>query len=334
MHLNRAFIYCCALIAPLCLAHPILAAAVPTPAPSSELRLLTLGDWGIDAPARNEVGRTMAVYARKTQRPDAVLLLGDNFYVKLTGITDPRIQEFFEQTYDRTRLNVPFYAVMGNHDYSNVNVPIEMDYARKNDTRLKIPSRWYRLDLPAEKPVATILMLDSCAPPTLMSQTDWDAENKWIAAELAKPHAAWLICCAHHDIFGNGSHGDNGVLMTTWGKLFRQAKIDFYICGHEHTLQHLEIADWPMSFVVAGGGGAKTKPMLKDKRGPFSSSTYGFASFRFTPDAANVDLINAAGKTIHAFTRDRAGHITVTTNTPSDPATRKPLNAIQGIDDK
>jgi len=45
-----------------------------------------------------------------------------------------------------------------------------------------------------------------------MKQEDWDTENKWIEAELAKPHAQWLMCCAHHDIFGNGSHGDNGVL--------------------------------------------------------------------------------------------------------------------------
>jgi hypothetical protein len=177
-------------------------------------------------------------------------------------------------------------------------------------------------------------MLDSDAPPALMKQEDWDTENKWIKGELEKPHAKWLICCAHHDIFGNGSHGDNGVLMTTWGPLFKQAHVDFYICGHEHTLQHLEIPGWPISFVVAGGGGAQTKPMLKDQRGPFSSSTYGFGSFQFTPDRADVKLINGQGKVVHAFSRDRAGAIRVTLNSPSDPATKRPLKTIQGIDDK
>jgi len=303
--------------------------------PRDELQLLTVGDWGINSPARGEVGAEMGKFATsKGNHPAAVLLLGDNFYVKLSGVDDPRIQTFFEKTYDAKKLNLPFYAVMGNHDYSTGNLPIEMEYAKTEKTRLKIPSRWYRLDLPAEKPVATILMLDSCAPPTLMKQADWDEEMAWLKSELDKPHAPWLICCAHHDIFGNGSHGDNGVLMTTWGPLFKQAKVDFYVCGHEHTLQHLEIAEWPMSFVVAGGGGAQTKPMLKDKRGPFSSSTYGFASFRFTPGKASVELINATGKVVHAFTRDKDGVVKVTVNTPSDPATKKPLKAIQGIDDK
>jgi tartrate-resistant acid phosphatase type 5 len=302
---------------------------------ADDLHLLTLGDWGIDSPERAEVGAEMGKFASKNgNHPAAVLLLGDNFYVKLSGVDDPRIQTFFEKTYDDKNLNIPFYAVMGNHDYSTGDMPVEMEYASSKNTRLKIPSRWYRLDLPAEKPVATILMLDSCAPPTLMKQEDWDEEMAWLKSELAKPHAPWLVCCAHHDIFGNGSHGDNGVLMTTWGPLFKQAKVDFYVCGHEHTLQHLELPGWPISFVVAGGGGAKTKPMLKDQRGPFSSSTYGFASFRFTPEKASVELINGNGHLLHAFTRDRNGAIKITANTPSDPATKKPLQTIQGIDDK
>ena len=37
--------------------------------------------------------------------------------------------------------------------------------------------------------MATILMLDSDAPPNLMKQADWDEENAWLKSELAKPHA-------------------------------------------------------------------------------------------------------------------------------------------------
>jgi hypothetical protein len=300
----------------------------------TELRLLALGDWGIDSPARAQVGDAMARFASQPgRRPDAVLLLGDNFYVKLTGIADPQIQTFFEKTYDPAKLSVPFYAVMGNHDYSNKDVNIEMEYARSRDTRLKIPARWYRLELPVEKPLVTMLMLDSDAP-NLMSRQDWDTENKWLASELQKPHAPWLICCAHHDIFGNGNHGDNGVLMTTWGPLFKQAHVDFYVCGHEHTLQHLEIPKWPVSFVVAGGGGAGNKPMLRDNRGPFSRSTHGFAAFRFTPDMAMVQLIDADGAVVHEFTRSREGKVTVNLNSASDPATKHKLKTINGIDDK
>jgi len=209
-----------------------------------------------------------------------------------------------------------------------------MDYAKRPGTRLKIPSKWYRLDLPVEKPLVTVLMLDSDAPPApLMDESEWKAELQWLTEELAKPHAKWLVCAAHHDMFGNGSHGDNGVLQTTWGPLFKKAGVDLYVCGHEHTLQHLQIPGWSTSFVVAGGGGAKTKPMLRDLRGPFSRSVTGFASMRFTQEAINVQLVSGEGKVVHEFTRDSSGTINVLRTTPSDKATTQPIKVIQGIEE-
>jgi hypothetical protein len=74
--------------------------------------------------------------------------------------------------------------------------------------------------------------------------------------------------------------------------------------------------------------------MLRDNRGPFSRSTHGFASFRFTPDVATVQLIGADGTIVHEFSRSREGNVTVTLNSPSDPATKHKLKAINGIDDK
>jgi hypothetical protein len=122
--------------------------------------------------------------------------------------------------------------------------------------------------------------------------------------------------------------------MTTWGEEFKKAKLDLYLCGHEHTLQHLEIPGWSTSFVIAGGGGAKTKPMLRDQRGPFSRSVTGFAALDFTPEKMDVKLITADGKLVHEFNRDRDGKIDVTLNTPSDKATTNPVRVIQGFDEK
>ena len=313
-----------------------LLCAIAFPAMAADhagVNLFTVGDWGIDSPDRRAVADAMAGRAGITgSNPDAVLLLGDNFYVKLADVNDPQITDFFEKTYDSGRLNVPFFAVLGNHDYKGNDDAIELSYAGRGNTRFKLPARWYRLEIPAEKPLVTLLMLDSNQP--LMSPAQWTAELAWLESELAKPHAPWLICCAHHDIFGNGGHGDNGVLMTTWGPLFKKYHVDFYVCGHEHTLQHLEVADWSTSFVIAGGGGAKRKPMLRDARGPFSKSTLGFASFHFDPESATVQLIDDKGAILHAFTRTLAGKIDVTLTTPSDKATTRPLRVINDIGDK
>eukprot|EP00493_Phyllostaurus_siculus_P017225 UN17488 len=50
-----------------------------------------------------------------------VLALGDNFYG--SGIhgdeTDPRFRETFEDVYTNKSLQIPFYAIAGNHDHMN-----------------------------------------------------------------------------------------------------------------------------------------------------------------------------------------------------------------------
>jgi tartrate-resistant acid phosphatase type 5 len=302
----------------------------PVAATENPLELFAVGDWGIDSPDRQKVADAMAKTVGAEHHPAAVLLLGDNYYIDLSDVTDPRIQTFFEKTYDPVKLNVPFYAVLGNHDYKGNNAAIELAYAAQGHTRFTMPSRWYRLDLPAGHPVATILMLDSNKD--TMAPSSWAAETDWLATELAKPHAPWLMCCAHHNMFGNGSHGDNGVLQTTWGPLFLKYNVAIYLCGHEHTLQHLEIPGWSTSFVIAGGGGADRKPMLRDKRGPFSRASLGFADLQFSPDVVTVSLLDGSANVVHEFTRASDGKVTLLQNSSSDPATKHPLAVINGID--
>lgn len=304
----------------------------PATQPSAEqgdvLNLFAVGDWGYDSPNRQIVADAMAKTASDpAHAPSAVLLLGDNYYVKISDVDDPIIQTFFEKTYDAQILNVPFYAVLGNHDYTSHDDVIELAYAARGHTRFTIPSRWYRLDLPADHPLATILMLDT--DHDYMSASTWQDEIQWMAAELAKPHARWLICCGHHNMFGNGNHGDNGVLQTQWGTLFQKYHVDFYICGHEHTLQHLEIPGWYTSFVIAGGGGAKhAKAMLRDLRGPFSRISLGFADIHLEYESATISLVDGKDTVVHSFRRDIDGTTQVLVNSPSTPATKHPLEVI------
>jgi tartrate-resistant acid phosphatase type 5 len=302
-----------------------------SPAVSPAIDLLAVGDWGADTPDRQTTADAMAKYATANSSPglSAILLLGDNYYVKLKDINDPIWQTFFEKTYDAKRLDVPFYAVLGNHDYKEHDDTIELAYSARGNTRFTMPARYYRLDLPKEHPVVTLLMLDS--DQTFVSADYWATETKWIDSELAKPHAQWVVCCGHHDMFGNGNHADNGVLITSWGTLFKKYKVDFYLCGHEHTLQHLEVPGWTTSFVIAGGGGAPRHPMLRDARGPFSRSILGFADFRFDPQSVTVSLVGVDGTVLHSFSRDADGKVATLINTPSDKATEHPLQVINGL---
>ena len=128
--------------------------------------------------------------------------------------------------------------------------------------------------------------------------------------------------------------------MRTWGPLFKQAKeVDFYVCGHEHTLlQHLSRC-LTGGHLVCGGGWRRER---LDQAGCSRTSAWavlkpplmGLPASDLRLKRLSVELINSKGKAVHAFTRDKDGSIKVTLNTPSTPATTKPLNAIQGVDDK
>ena len=200
--------------------------------PSSELNLLAMGDWGEAASAQKTVADAMAGYVEHQHAPFGGLLsAGDNFYVPLTGIDDPAWQNLFEKMYDPKRLDFPFYIALGNHDYDQNKYLIEFAYARAHpESRWKQPARWFRIDLPANNPLVTVIMLDSDRDD--LNLADWAEQKKFLADELAKPRARWTICCAHHPLFSNGIAADNGILQRDWGALFRKYDVDIYLCGH------------------------------------------------------------------------------------------------------
>jgi tartrate-resistant acid phosphatase type 5 len=334
---------------------------------TKEVNLVAMGDWGINSPGQQMVAQKMKEYvaervAKTGRKFDACLLAGDNFYVKLTGPEDPQIQTIFEEMYDKKVLDFPFYPALGNHDYQFGKYQIELDYAKENpNSRWKLPSRWYRVDLPAgaEKPLVTVLMLDSnkpeivkmanqlpdsgkpgkkkkaAEPPRdLMSPQEWEQQKQWMDKQLSETKAEWTVACAHHPLFTNGAHGDNGVLQVEWGPIFKKHILDLYVAGHDHDLQHLEIQGWKNTFILVGGGGASTRPMIKDQRGPFSHSMHGFAHLQFTPDMLTVRFVDKTGKGIDEFTRTKEGKVSEISTIGMDKADPKPLNVIQGVDGK
>jgi hypothetical protein len=295
-----------------------------------EINLLAMGDWGNGSDRQRRTARALADYVRSSeQKFDGIILCGDNFYVKLRGVDDPQWRTLFEDMYDKGVLDFPFYAVLGNHDYESGKDVIELEYARKNpDSRFTMPSRWYRIDFPKDDPLVTVFMLDSCRD--LLRRELWQAQNQWLRDQLRDRDSLgkWVICAAHHPMFSNGDHGDIGALQKTWGAVMEEHGVDFYVCGHDHDLQHLQIPNWDMSFILAGGGGAGVRPMRNDRRGPFSRSAHGFAHLRVTPEKTTVKFIDQKGNVLHAFERDADGNVRVLDTTGRDAAKPRTVKSI------
>jgi len=299
----------------------------PVSQPTDSVELFAMGDWGEDTDAQRQVADQMARTAKSLKSPlSAVILCGDSFYFALTGAGDPRWKALFEEMYDRSVLNVPFYSCLGNHDYQANNFAAEFAYAREHpQSRFKLQARWYRCDIPEGSPLVTLLMLDSNKDS--LTELQWSQQIAFIKKQLESPRAPWTICCAHHPMFSNGFFFSNPILQRDWGQLFEQHKVDFYLAGHEHNLQHLEIPGWKQSFLIAGGGGAHSHPLFRDDRG-FSRQVFGFLHMAITPELATVRFIDSTGGTIHEFNRAKSGQVTQTLTTPNSPPQRNALKAL------
>jgi tartrate-resistant acid phosphatase type 5 len=299
--------------------------------PKREVNILSMGDIAQVGPGQARVAAALERHVRASGKTyDGLFTAGDNFYMKLTGVDDPKWRTLFEEMYNPAVLSFPFYVALGNHDYDKIEGgefsfkwQIEMAYARENpQSRWKLPNKWYRVDLPAgdgEEPLVTVLVFDSYK--TALGEAAWAEQLAWMRRELERPrNGKWLVAVAHHPLYSNGSHGDNGVMQREIGPLFREHGVDLYICGHDHDLQHLEMPDARTSFLLVGGGGASTRPMRVDARGPFSRALQGFADLNFTPDRVTVRYIGVDGSVVHAFDRTRSGKVKVLETTGTDRA--------------
>jgi hypothetical protein len=291
-----------------------------------------IGDWGYDDDtAQSAVAAAMRQYTQQhTLRPQALLMLGDNWYGELAGgAHSTRWQTQFEEMYPAATFACPAYAILGNHDYQrwpDSKVDAELEYARTGQTgaghtRWILPSRWYRFDFPTQNPLITFIALDSNMPKSSSHGRDFtltpqeQAEQlAWLETELKRPRTTpFLAVMGHHPVYSNGPHGDHPILVHDWDPLFRKYNVHLYLAGHDHDLQHLEFEGHPTTFFLSGGGGADLYTLKVDpaKRGPFAEKVYGFSHLSVTSKQLTLRHLDRDGRMLHALTKTPEGKVNV-----------------------
>ena len=244
-----------------------------------KIRFVALGDAGTGDARQTAVAKAIEDVCA-LEGCDFALYLGDNIYGSgPTDVADVQWDTKFEIPY--AGLGFQFYAVLGNHDYGGfydtATAAVEVAYTAYS-TKWYMPTRYYSEvigDL-------TVIGLDSQAL-QLGYGADQDA---WIGGALASVSTTWSIVTGHHPYISNGPHGDageydgragDGVAFKDFFDSYLCGNVDVYLSGHDHALQWMQTpTSCDTVFIVAGGGGNSSYPLVGTNAVDFEDSTNGF----------------------------------------------------------
>ncbi|HEY7547827.1 MAG TPA: metallophosphoesterase [Blastocatellia bacterium] len=253
---------------------------------SQRVRLFAFGDFGVGVGNQKTTAAAM-LDAHRKEPFDFAITLGDNFYYEgLVSPTDPRLKTFWDELYDP--FGIHFYAILGNHDWRLSDSPAaEILYSQRSPS-WRMPSPYYTFT----------------AGPTQFFALDTNeisqAQLLWLDEALQKSTARWKIVYAHHPIYNVGEHGDNKELIERLFPLLK-GRVDIYLAGHDHNLQHLK-PESGVHFFVCGGGGARLYKVAPDERSLFAESKNGFMVIEADANELKAQFIDKDSKPLYEYT--------------------------------
>jgi acid phosphatase len=266
---------------------------------NNSARFLIISDWG--GSASNEQKAVASAMSKEAERNKAqfVVTAGDNFHKDgIDSSTDPRWKTEFEDVYNFSSLQIPWYPSLGNHEYRG-NVACEIEYS-KLSARWKLPSRYYaqkeRID---DSSFVLIVHLDTSPflekynAESSVYHVDGQNTNQqivWLDSVLTVSDARWTIVVGHHPVYAAASkHGDTRELIDRVLPVLTKHNVALYVSGHDHILQHLKHDQ--INFIICGGG-SNSRPPDQREDIQFGAESLGFLSVTVSNQNIGVKIIN------------------------------------------
>ncbi|HTR41439.1 MAG TPA: tartrate-resistant acid phosphatase type 5 family protein [Pseudomonadales bacterium] len=273
------------------------------------LNFAVIGDWGRRGERDQvEVAQQMGKSAQDINAK-FVISVGDNFYEGgVTGVDDKHWKQSFENVYTAPSLQVPWYPILGNHDY-HADCNAQIAYSQLS-SRWNMPARYYMQCHQIDKDVtADFFYLDTTPmvriyynryfeEPTYanVSKENVPAQLAWFKQALSNSKAQWKIVFAHHPIYSGGDHGDTAELIENVLPLMQEHGVQAYFNGHDHDLQHLMAGNINL---FCSGGGSQHRPTRMTSHSKFADACSGFATVSLGADKMNIRMIDNNGKLLY-----------------------------------
>jgi len=267
---------------------------------------LVLGDWGRDGYGdQKAVAEQMDIYSRKFHA-QFVVVTGDNFYpTGVVSTSDPHWQKSFENIYSKEGHQIPWFPVLGNHDYF-ANPQAEVDYS-SSSRRWKMPARYYALAERINSSDSVFFVFTDTSPfvnsyhhrsMADLDEQDTTAQLGWLQKTLAGSKAKWKIAVGHHPLYSFGRHGNTDELISSFKPIFLRSKTDLYISGHDHGLQYIKRPDDPVHYLISAGG-ADDYGVQEDPTCKFGRASTGFLVMTLYANKCNLYFYDGKGKLLY-----------------------------------
>ncbi len=265
------------------------------------LSFLAVGDWGRDgafnqAAVAKQMGEAAAAIGARF-----VISVGDNFYEDgVTGVADPKWRTSFEDVYAAPGLQVPWWVILGNHDYHG-DSQAQIDYSARS-RRWRMPARHFsRRELGPDGTRVEFFFLDTSPflaeyhaadSRTKVAGQDPAAQLAWFDAALAASNADWKIVVGHHPIHSGRDPASTADMAAKVDPILQRHRVPLYLNGHDHDLQHF-LAD--ATHYVCTGAGSKMDPACVADAADFCSVRPGFCALRLTAATLEIAFRDDAG---------------------------------------
>ena len=285
-----------------------------------QLSFFVVSDLGRNGFYQQEkVGEKMGELAQVVM-PSFVINSGDTFhFTGVESVDDPLWQSNFESIYAHPDLHCYWYPILGNHEY-NGNSQAILDYSHKS-RRWKMPARYYtQVKKIGKNTDARLRIVYIDTTPLIESYRhnpekypdvpaqDPEKQLAWIDSVLTANQEKWTIVVGHHNIYSNNSvgYGDKQDLIDKLDPILRKHHVDFYLCGHIHTFQHIRKEGTDIDYVI-NTSGSLARP-VDDKAGDgtlFCSPQEGFISCALTENEFHMWVVNYEGYVIYEYAKKK-----------------------------
>mmetsp|Transcript_3221 Transcript_3221/g.4537 ORF Transcript_3221/g.4537 Transcript_3221/m.4537 type:complete len:421 (+) Transcript_3221:138-1400(+) len=295
---------------------------------SRSLRFATIGDWG---DPKAVVAKAMQNYIANSGGVGAIFSTGDNFYENgVDSVDDKQWKEVFENVFAEPSVQVPWYPVLGNHDYYvNPEAQIEYTTERNPSGRWNMPSNYYSEQFSlCDEPLTSndcgvmeVLFIDTILldpyedkevqrtlKPGYHQETRAQRQLDWIEQTLQSSTADWVFVVGHYPMYSVGANANDDRLRNLLEDLFNQYQVDAYFCGHDHLLEHLSAGS--VHYYVSGSGTKLESKFHQDEsydKNEFiwAELQYGFTVHDITKDSMNVTFVNHKEHVIYTYTQQQ-----------------------------